>query len=119
MHIVSSQRKAAHTPHCFTDHTQMFHCACPLPEQVTVSREWPVHRFGSMTQIGSARISDHCNLVFLCLSPVIRNIKQHNGNTNIVLSSTLAFKKCRFLQLHGLIIELFSWYQSAPKAHFL
>lgn len=39
VHIVSSQRKAAHTPQHFIDHTQIFHCACPLPEQVT---EWGV-----------------------------------------------------------------------------
>lgn len=91
MHRAFSQRKTAHTPHHFVAHTQKFHCACFLPEQVTVSRELPVHRLCSRTQIGSTRISDHCNLVNLYLSPVIRNINQYNRNTNVVLSNTLTF----------------------------
>lgn len=84
VHRILIQRKMDHSPHHFID---VLHYACPLlPEQITVSRELPVHRLGSRTQIGSARISDHCNLVFLFLSPVIRNISQHNENTGIVLS---------------------------------
>jgi len=44
-----------------------------------------------MTEIGSARISDHCDLVFVCLSPVIGNTSQCNENTNTVLSNMVVF----------------------------
>lgn len=114
----SVRGKTAHTPHHIVAHTQKFHCACFLPEQVAVSRELPVHRLCSRTQIGSARISDHCNLMILSFTSDQKH-QPTQWKHKCCSVKHVNILKMQVLQLHRLVIELFSWYQSTPKAHFL